>query len=65
MTFDAYVQSITQDKIVPKVVDNILNSNVLALRILGKQKPWSGESLKFPIKYQKSTTGGSFSSKRI
>jgi len=61
MTFDAYVQSITQDKIVPKVVDNILNSNVLALRILGKQKPWSGESLKFPIKYQKSTTGGSFS----
>lgn len=61
MTFDAYIQSVTQDSIVPKIVDNILNSNVLALRILGNAKPWNGEALKFPIKYQKGTSGGSFS----
>src|SRR3990167_10602826 len=61
MTFDAYVQSVTNFEIVPKIVDNVLNSNVLALRILGNSKPWNGEQLKFPIKYQKSTSGGSFS----
>jgi hypothetical protein len=61
MTFDSYVQSVTQFEIVPKVVDNVLNSNVLALRLLGNSKPWNGEQMKFPIKYQKSTTGGSFS----
>ena len=61
MTFDTYVTSITNHEIVPKVVDNILNSNVLALRILGNSKPWNGETLRFPIKYQKSTSGGSFS----
>jgi len=44
-----------------KVIDNVLNSNVLALRILGNSKPWNGETLRFPIKYQKSTSGGSFS----
>src|SRR3990167_579738 len=61
MTFDSYVQSVTQDEIVPKIVDNILNSNVLTLRILGNGKSWNGETLKFPFKYQKSTAGGSFS----
>ena len=61
MTFDTYITSVTQDEIVPKVVDEVLNSNVLALRVLGNGKSWNGESLKFPIKYQKGTSGGSFS----
>ena len=61
MTFDTYITSITNHEIVPKVVDNVLNSNVLSLRILGNGKPWNGETLRFPIKYQKSTSGGSFS----
>jgi len=61
MVFDEYIQSVTQDKIVPKVVDTILDSNVLAMKFLSNGKPWSGEKLKFPIKYQKnSTSQGSF-----
>jgi hypothetical protein len=44
-----------------KVVDTILNSNVLATRVLGKANKWNGERMKFPIKYAKNTTGQSFS----
>lgn len=50
----------TQDKILPKVVDTILNSNVLATRILGKASKFNGERMKFPVKYAKNTTGTSF-----
>lgn len=40
----------------------VLNSNVFATRMLSSAKPWTfGEKLKQPIKYQKNTTGGSFS----
>ena len=45
----------------PKVVDTILNSNVFATRMLANAKPWVGETMKFPIKYAKNTTGTSFS----
>ena len=62
MTFTERVQSITQDKLLPGVVDIVLNSNILALRLMaGSPKMWSGETLKKPIKFEKSTTGGSFS----
>ena len=61
MTFTDRVKSITKDKLLPKVVDNILNDNVLSLRILSRGKKWSGTSLRKPIKFQKSDTGGSFS----
>jgi len=44
-----------------KVVDTVLNSNVLAARVLGKASKWSGERIKAPIKYAKNTTGQSFS----
>jgi hypothetical protein len=61
MVFDDYVQTVTQDKIVPKVVDTVLGGNLIALRFLSNGKPWSGETLKVPIKYQKnSTSQGSF-----
>lgn len=61
MVFDEYVQSVTQDKIVPKIVDTVLNSNVLAMKFLSNGKPWSGEKMKFPFKYQSNTTSqGSF-----
>jgi hypothetical protein len=59
-SFDAYLQTITQDGFLQKVVDTILNSNVLTVRLVSKQEKWSGEQLKVPFKYQKSTTGGSF-----
>lgn len=60
MTFDEYVQSVTQDEIVPKIVDTVLGGNVVSLRFLSNGKPWSGETLKVPFKFQKSTSGGAF-----
>jgi hypothetical protein len=60
-TFGTRVTTTTQDKLIPKVVDTILNSNVLAVRTMGRAKPWTGENVKYPIKYQKNSTGTSFS----
>lgn len=61
MTFTDYVQTVTQDKIVPKIVDTILGGNVVSLRFLANGKPWSGETMKFPIKHVKnSTSQGAF-----
>ena len=42
------------------MVDTILNGNVFATRMLGRAKKFVGERMKFPIKYQKNTTGTSF-----
>src|SRR3990167_6839868 len=58
--FDAFVTTVTQDHLLPKVVDNILNSNVATVRWLSRGRPWMGETLRIPIKYQKSTSGGAF-----
>ena len=55
------VTTTTQDKLMPKLVDTILNGNVLATRVLGRASKWNGERMKFPIKYAKNTTGGAFS----
>lgn len=54
------LKSTTQDKLLAGVVDSVLNDNVLALRLLGNGKPWSGESLKKTIKYKVSGQGGAF-----
>ena len=54
------VTTTTQDKLLPKLVDTILNSNVLATRVLSKASRYSGERMKFPVKYAKNTTGTSF-----
>lgn len=54
------VTTTTQDKLMPKLVDTILNSNVLATRVLTKASKWSGERMKFPVKYSKNATGTSF-----
>lgn len=61
MTFSERVLSLTQDKLVPKVVDNIINSSCLPARLMGNAKAWSGESLKRAIKITTSGLGGSFS----
>ena len=60
MTFSERVLSLTQDYLLPKVVDNTLNSNVLAFRILGNAKEGKGETIKKAIKYQSSGTATSF-----
>ncbi|MEK7180005.1 MAG: phage major capsid protein [Patescibacteria group bacterium] len=54
------VTTTTQSKLLPKVVDTILNSNVLATRVLSKASKFNGERMKFPVKYAKNTTGTSF-----
>lgn len=54
------VTTTTQSKLIPKLVDTILNSNVLATRLLTKASKWSGERMKFPVKYAKNVTGTSF-----
>jgi len=56
MTFDDYITSITQDKIVPKIIDTVLGGNVVSLRFLSNGQPWNGETLRIPIKYQKNST---------
>jgi len=61
MAFGTRVTTTTQDFLVPKVVDTILNSNVLASRMIRKAKKWRGETMKFPVKHKKNTTGTSFS----
>jgi hypothetical protein len=61
MTFGARITTITQDEILPQVVDTILGGNFITFRVLSNAKRWSGETLKKPIKYVASTLGGSFS----
>lgn len=60
MAFGNRVVTTTQDKLMPKVVDTILNSNVFATRMLSKAQKWHGEKLKFPVKFEKNSTGQSF-----
>lgn len=60
-TFDDYIKSVTRQKIVPSVVEGIVNGNVLTMRLLTNSKVWSGESLKRPLMYQVNTSGGSYS----
>ena len=54
------VNTTTEDKMLPKVLDTILNGNVLWTRIMGGVKKWSGTSMKKSIKVSKNTTGGFF-----
>lgn len=61
MTFDAQVQTLTQDEIVPKVVDQTLASNAITLIFLANARPWAGDQMKFPVKLASHTQGGSFS----
>ena len=61
MAWSNRVTSTTQDLILPKLVDTILNSNVFATRMLGRAKKWIGETIKIPIKVSKNSTGTSFS----
>jgi len=54
------VTTTTQSKLLPKVVDTILNGNVFATRMLSRASKFVGERMKFPVKYSKNTTGTSF-----
>lgn len=60
MTFPERVVALTQDWLLPKVVDEVLGSNIMALRLIGNAKQGKGESIKKAIKYQNSGSAGSF-----
>lgn len=60
-TFTDYIQSVTRQKIVPSVVEGIVNGNVLTMRLLSNSEEWSGESLKRPLMYQLNSSGGAYS----
>ena len=42
------VISTTNYKLMPKLVDTILHSNVFATRMLANAKKWSGLNMQFP-----------------
>lgn len=54
------VQTTVQTKYLPFMVDTALNSNVLFQRVVRASKPWSGRTLRAPIKVSKNSTGQSF-----
>lgn len=55
------ITTTTQDFFAPKLVDAVLDSNVLFSRMARAAKTWRGENMKFPLKKAKNTTGTSFS----
>lgn len=60
MQFSERVTALTQEKMLPSVVDQLNNSSIIAARFLANPKSWSGESVKQPSQYENSSTGGSF-----
>lgn len=61
MDFTERVTTVTQDEILPSVIDNVLGDNWITYRIISNGKKWVGVTLDRPIKISKSDLGGSFS----
>lgn len=61
ITFTDRVVDITYQEILPSVVDQINNSNILMAKVLSKPGTWRGVTENQPITIANSTTGGSFS----
>jgi len=61
MIFTDRVSDITYQNILPSIVDQINNSNVLNSLLLSKPSTWKGTYMTQPIRIANSTTGGSFS----
>ena len=57
-TIDAQTVLVTQDNIARKVVDGILDGNVITSLIMSNARAWKGESMKKNLKYTKSTAQG-------
>ena len=57
-----FVSDITQDRFIPKVVDNIFNGNVLTMRLSrNRAKTWrGGTEINVPVYLTAPTTGGSY-----
>lgn len=61
MAFGTRITTTTNQVFMPRLVDTVLRSNVLATKALMKAERFRGELMKFPIKYQTNSTGTSFS----
>lgn len=61
MTFGTKVTALTQNLLLPKVTDNVLNGHVLPLRLIGNSKKGAGTSIDKAIKYRVSGQASSFS----
>lgn len=61
ITFTDRVVDITYQEILPSVVDQINNSNILMAKVLSKPSTWRGVTENQPITIANSSTGGSFS----
>lgn len=59
--FTDRVADITYQEILPSVVDQINNSNILLAKVLSKPGTWKGATENQPITIANSSTGGSFS----
>ena len=60
MIFSDQVMAMTQEILIPKVIDGVLNSNILPLRLIGNAKEGKGYDIRKTIKYQNSGTAASF-----
>lgn len=61
MTFTQRITTVTQDEILPNVVDAILGGNFITFRFVSNGHRWNGHQLSRPVKVAKSSLGGSFS----
>ncbi len=59
LTYDN-ITSITRKWYIPKMVDNIVDSDPVLMRLLGEAVKGSGTSIMVPVKYAKNTSGGSY-----
>jgi hypothetical protein len=59
--FTDRIADITYQEILPSIVDQINNSNILFAKVLSKPSNWKGVTMNQPINVANSNTGGSFS----
>ena len=55
MAYNATVDTITLEEIMPDVVDTVLRTNLLTTRVLAKTKVFDAATINFPIKYRTGT----------
>ncbi len=57
-----FSSTLTQTRLLDKVIDSVLNGNVLAMRLLRQAVPWQGgTSIDIPVNLNDKTTFGSYS----
>lgn len=60
MAFGNRVLTTTQEKLVDKLIDHVLVSNVGVSKFMSSAKKWSGNAMEFPLKYKKNSTFQTF-----